>query len=50
MKKLLKISGFVLIFIVLVVGGLISYVKIALPNVGEPLNIEKLNKVTELFC
>jgi len=36
MKKLLKISGFVLIFIVLVVGGLISYVKIALPNVGEP--------------
>jgi len=35
MKKALKISGFVLLFIVIVIGGLISYVKVALPNVGE---------------
>jgi len=35
MKKLLKISGFVLLFLALVIGGLISYVKVALPNVGE---------------
>jgi len=36
MKKLLKVCGFVLIFLLIVVGGLISYVKVALPNVGEP--------------
>jgi hypothetical protein len=35
MKKVLKISGFVLLFIVIVIVGLISYVKVALPNVGD---------------
>jgi hypothetical protein len=34
MKKILKIAGFLLLFIVIAIGGLISYVKVALPNVG----------------
>ena len=40
MKKLLKTAGIVLSFILLVVVGLISYVKIALPNVGEPQTLK----------
>jgi len=34
MKKLLKISGIVVLFILIVVVGLVSYVKVALPDVG----------------
>lgn len=35
MKKLFKVLGYLLLFIVIVVGGLIGYVKVALPNVGK---------------
>ena len=35
MKKALKVSGIVLLFLLIVVGGLVSYVKVALPNVGD---------------
>lgn len=43
MKKLFKILGYTLLVVVIAVGGLITYVKIALPNVGEPpvLTIER---------
>src|SRR5687768_10693086 len=34
--KLAKIIGFVLLGIVVLIGSLIAYVKLALPNVGEP--------------
>jgi hypothetical protein len=34
MKKFLKIIGYLLLFVVIAVGGLITYVKLALPNVG----------------
>ena len=40
MKKLLKTAGIVLAFILLIVVGLISYVKVALPNVGEPQTLK----------
>ena len=40
MKKLMKVLGIVVLFIVIVVGGLISYIKVALPNVGEPQTIK----------
>ncbi len=46
MKKALKISGFILLFLVIVAGGLISYVKIALPNVG-PANEVKINSTPD---
>ncbi len=47
MKKLFKISGFVLLFIVIVIGGLVSYVKTALPNVGEAQPV-KINYTPDL--
>src|SRR6478752_6231568 len=34
MKKVLKISGWILLVLLLIIVGLISYVKVALPNVG----------------
>ena len=34
MKKALKVVGYIVIFIVVIVGGMIGYVKTALPNVG----------------
>jgi hypothetical protein len=40
MKKALKIIGIVLLAIVVVVGALITYVKIALPNVGEAAELK----------
>ena len=46
MKKTLRISGLVLLFLVIVVGGLISYVKIALPNVGPAAEV-KINNSPE---
>ena len=46
MKKALRISGFILLFLVIVVGGLISYVKIALPNVGPAAEV-KINSSPE---
>jgi mono/diheme cytochrome c family protein len=39
MKKPLKIVGYVLLIVLILVGSLITYVKVALPNVGEPENI-----------
>jgi mono/diheme cytochrome c family protein len=39
MKKPLKIVGYVLLFVLLLVGGILTYVKVALPNVGEPEDI-----------
>lgn len=39
MKKPLKIVGYVLLFVLLLVGGILTYVKVALPNVGDPEDI-----------
>ncbi|HMJ69291.1 MAG TPA: c-type cytochrome [Cyclobacteriaceae bacterium] len=36
MKKILKYAGYVLLFLIVAVVGLLTYVKTALPNVGEP--------------
>ncbi len=43
MKKLFKILGYLVLVIVIAVAGLITYVKVALPNVGAApdLKIEK---------
>ncbi len=43
MKKALKIVGYIVIFLVVIVGGLIGYVKTALPNVGpaSELKVER---------
>ena len=43
MKKLLKITGYLLLFIVIVIGGLISYVKVVLPDVGPPTELKVNN-------
>src|SRR5258706_3034756 len=40
MKKILKYVGFFLIFILVAIGALLTYVKAALPNVGEAENIK----------
>ena len=40
MKKFFKIVGYLLLFVVIVIGGLISYVKIALPDVGKAEEIK----------
>ena len=40
MRKLFKVTGFILLFLVIVVGGLISYVKVALPNVGPATELK----------
>jgi mono/diheme cytochrome c family protein len=40
MKKFFKIFGIILIVLVLVVAGLLTYVKTALPNVGEAEDIK----------
>jgi hypothetical protein len=39
MKKVLKVAGYLLAFIVLIVAGFLTYLKVALPNVGEPEQI-----------
>lgn len=39
MKTVLKWIGYVLVVLVLVVAGLLTYVKTALPDVGEPENL-----------
>ena len=36
MKNLPKVIGLVLLGIVVLIGSFIGYVKVALPNVGEP--------------
>ena len=36
MRKFMKIAGIIIIFIIVVIGGLVSYVKVALPDVGVP--------------
>jgi hypothetical protein len=43
MKKLFKVLGYLVLILLIVIGGLITYVKVALPNVGEPpsLTIER---------
>ena len=40
MKKVFKITGYTLLVIVLIVIGLISYVKVALPDVGAATEIK----------
>lgn len=42
MKKVLKVLGFILILFIVLIGGLLTYVKVALPDVGaaEDLKIE----------
>jgi hypothetical protein len=40
MKKFLKIFGIIVAIIILVVAGLLTYVKTALPNVGEPADLK----------
>jgi cytochrome c2 len=39
MKKLFKILGYLVLILLIVIGGLITYVKVALPNVGEAPNL-----------
>ena len=43
MRKLLKVLGIILLIVVIAVVGVASYVKLALPNVGDPpqLQVEK---------
>jgi mono/diheme cytochrome c family protein len=43
MRKLLKVLGIILLIIIVAVAGIASYVKLALPNVGDPpqLQVEK---------
>jgi mono/diheme cytochrome c family protein len=40
MKKFGKIIIYLLLALIIIVGGLLSYVKFALPNVGEPANLK----------
>lgn len=40
MKKLFKIVGYLLLLIILIIVGLLTYVKTALPNVGDPEDIK----------
>lgn len=46
MKTILKYVGYVIAFVLLVIAGALSYVKLALPNVGEPEDL-KLDYTTE---
>ena len=46
MKKLFKIVGYLFLFFVLILGGLITYVKTALPNVGAAADL-KIEKTPE---
>src|ERR1051325_10490110 len=39
MKRILKIVGYTIVILVIVVAGLLVYVKTALPNVGDPENL-----------
>lgn len=39
MKKVLKIVGYIVLVLVVAVAGLLTYVKLALPNVGDAENI-----------
>lgn len=43
MKKVLKVLGYVLLFVIVLVAGGLTYVKVALPNVGkaEEMTIER---------
>ncbi|HYC84814.1 MAG TPA: c-type cytochrome [Chryseosolibacter sp.] len=49
MKKFLKIAGIVLLVILVAIAGLITYVKTALPNVGDPpeLKVEATPEMIE---
>src|SRR6267378_4304104 len=40
MKKILKYVGYLLAFIVVAIGALLTYVKTALPNVGDAENLK----------
>src|ERR1043165_8012 len=40
MRKVLKWSGRLIILIILVIAGFVGYVKLFLPNVGEPKDIK----------
>ena len=40
MRKLLKVLGILLLIVILAVVGLASYVKLALPNVGDPPQLQ----------
>jgi hypothetical protein len=46
MKTILKYVGYVIAVVLLVIAGALSYVKLALPNVGEPEDL-KLDYTTE---
>lgn len=46
MKKLFKILGYLLLVIIIVAGGLVTYVKTALPNVGSAPEL-KVDKTPE---
>ncbi|MBL7871158.1 MAG: cytochrome C [Cyclobacteriaceae bacterium] len=46
MKTILKYVGYLLAFVLLVLAGVLSYVKLALPNVGEPEDL-KIDYTTE---
>ena len=46
MKKLFKFIGIFLLFVVIVIGGLVTYVKTALPNVGPATEV-KVNYTPE---
>lgn len=40
MKKFFKIASYVLIFLIIVIAGALTYIKAALPNVGEPAELK----------
>ena len=46
MKTILKYVGYLIAFVLLVIAGVLSYVKLALPNVGDPEDI-KLDYTSE---
>jgi mono/diheme cytochrome c family protein len=40
MKKLLKVLVYLVLFVIVLVVGALSYIKLALPNVGEPTDLK----------
>ncbi|HNR74792.1 MAG TPA: cytochrome C, partial [Cyclobacteriaceae bacterium] len=40
MKKLLKVLGYLILFIVVAIGAFLTYLKTALPNVGDAEDIK----------
>ncbi len=46
MKTILKYVGYLIAFVLLVIAGVLSYVKLALPNVGDPEDL-KLDYTSE---